>query len=215
MKPLTIRTDDFTVRFDLGDGAPTITGGPGSGWQLVDVVQGRAVTDWQGSEPLQLDVPVLLDGYADGESRERDFRRLIRLGYSHDGQKRPPIFHVSGPIPGAPGRFILNGTPSPDDQIRRERDGALMRWIGTIPLMAYSSGGRLRPERERQNPNVYVTKKGQTLRDVAKAVYHGHVSEWARLIGKENGIRDVRRKLPAGKRLRLPDTFSVSGGLRP
>lgn len=207
---------DLTI--PMGDGPAIITGGLG-GWQTVPRQDDVSSTDWEGQEPLTQDVPLLLDGFPDDESMEREWNTVKKLGRDAVGDERkPPVFRVWGPIEYGDGKaWVLpdNGiVPDPASIIRRD-DGELLRVEFTLSLLEYirpDTIGRSKKKPKRGNPaktggtafpgNSYTTRAGDSLVSIAKDIY----GNWRRGadIGRLNGLHDVNRQLPAGKTLRLP-----------
>lgn len=209
MKPeIRIHAHNFRLRLKLGDGPARVRDGFG-GYTAVDRPGNVAITEYTGLAPIKMDVPVLLDGFRKDDSVERDFARVMSLGRSRrEPRKRPRPFRVTGPIPFSGRRFVLESTPQTSDEIRGQ-NGNLQRVAMVLPLMEFVSSDQIEIGREKLSRSVYKVRKGDTLRTIAKAVF-GDV-QFARLIGKENGIRDVRKELKAGRILKLPNTFSISG----
>jgi hypothetical protein len=204
--------------FPMGDGPAVLTGGLG-GWTAIQRADDVSITDWEGQEPLTQDVPLMLDGYGEGESVEPLLASLIKLGRPGDSS-RPPVFRVKGPIFFPHLHWVLpeGGIDLDEDSAIRGDGGTLLRQALTLHLLEYvrpdriKSHKRKRKQSERGDPaktggtafpgRIYVTKKGDTLITVAHNLY-GDWQQW-KAIGAKNHIADPHRKLPAGTRLRLP-----------
>lgn len=208
MKPeIRIEADGFKMRLDIGDGPAKLKDGFG-GYTAVDRPDDVALTEWTGQGPIRIDVPVRLDRYAEGQSVEADFYRVLSLGRRRrNPSRRPRPFRVTGPIPFSGERFVLESTPETSDEIRGPQ-GELQRIHMVLPLMEYVRSDQVEISRKGVGKNRYKVRKGDTLRSIAKKVYDDVA--WARLIGRENGIRDVRRELKPGRILRLPATFEIT-----
>ena len=102
-------------------------------------------------------------------------------------------------------------------KIRSRQNGNLMRQSLVMQLLMYEPGDRVKFTRRKaskddggKGPGHSVTVKqgGETLRQIAARLKPDAdaqgVSEYARAIGKLNGIEDIRQKLRAGRELRLP-----------
>jgi hypothetical protein len=204
----------------MGDGPAIITGGLG-GWQVVPRQDDVGSTDWEGQEPLTQDVPLLLDGFPDDESVEREWNTVKKLGRDAVGDERvPPVFKVWGPIEyGGEGKaWILpdNGIQPNAQSIIRRDDGELLRIEFTLSLLEYIRPDTIKRHKKKKskrgNPaktggtafpgTSYTVRKGDSLVSIAKDLY-GDWKRWAD-IGKLNGLHDANRQLPAGMKLRLP-----------
>jgi len=213
---------DIDLKIPMGDGPAIITGGLG-GWQTIDRQDDIAATDWVGQGPLTQDVPLLLDGYAEGDSVERAMNTVFKLGRDARGNENvPPVFTIDGPIYFSDSHWVLpDGSIDldPASVIRRD-DGELLRQAFTLHLLEYVKpdqvklrGKKKTPKHQRGEPgktggtafpgkSYTVSKGGQSLHEIA-AILYGDPGEW-KAIGRANDIADPNRKLPAGKVLKLP-----------
>lgn len=84
-----------------GAEAPKILGGYG-GWTTVPRPRKKALTEWQGIQPLTLRVPLLFDGHPD-DSVELQCARLEQLAGTVltrvGGRSEPPLLRVIGAVP--------------------------------------------------------------------------------------------------------------------
>jgi hypothetical protein len=215
---------EINISVPMGEGPATIVGGLG-GWREVERQDDISATDWGGQEPLKQDVPLMLDGWGRRESVERELRTLFKLGRdAAGGESVPPVFKVYGPIhfdaftyPKM--RWVLGAggieLSTDEDEVIRGTDGTLYRQGLTLHLMEYVRADQIKLKGRRGRgrkgpatggteapPRTYTTKKDDTLVEIAKRFY----GDWtvAKEIGKRNDIGDIHRKLPAGKKLRLP-----------
>lgn len=194
---------------DLGNG----------GWSIAQRPKRVAATEWIGLDPIVMQVPSLLDGFAKNRSVERDLYRLETVLRSPTkATKQPAVLTIKGPIPFASPnvRWVLAGMDY-GDQERRSSDGARIRAFFTLTFMQYipadvlvkvkASPAKEAQERNATNGNAtpssksYTIKAGETLWGVAQ--WHlGNGSRWTE-IAELNGIRDPKR-VRAGTVLRLP-----------
>lgn len=219
MRTIRIRSPKIDVTVPMGDGDARITGGIG-GYQTVDVPDRIGATDWPGQGPIAQDVPVMLDGWRERQSVERQLRTLQKLGLPDANDRPPPVFTVSGPIHYPDKHWVLpeGGVELLDGAIRRRGDAELVRQPLMLHLLEF-----VRPDQVRRRPknkigvgpavaieglgqNVvasrrYIVKAGDTLAKIAAYLY-GDWKRW-REIGERNGIRDPNKLLQTGRVLKL------------
>lgn len=196
-----IRTADFVLHAAMGADAPHPTSGLG-GWTATERPGNVSITEWAGIEPVRLPLTIMCDGWSTGDSVEKDYSKVLRLGRRAKGRETPPIFRATGPFPYSGERFVLESTPTFADTIRNER-GKLVRFSAALALMEHVSAADVESRKKGRYAATYTTKKGETLRSIAVKLYKK--AEKAKDLGKLNGIRDVRRELKPGTVLRLSD----------
>lgn len=188
----------------LGAEVAQITDGYG-GWEEVGRSSDLSLTRWAGQAPLRMTVPLFLDGFGESQSVQRDLDKVLRLGRSKDGDEAPPVFRLSGPVPFSGQRWVMESTPEMGDAFRA-KDGRLVRQALTLSLMEYVRPDRIKIKRRRGK--TYTTKRGDTLVSIAKKLRphdtNAESLKYAKELGKLNKIRDIRKRLDAGIKLRLP-----------
>jgi LysM domain len=218
VKPLRFEASDpqIDIEVPVGNLGAEIVGGLG-GFVEVERQDDVSLTDWVGQEALRQDISVLLDGWANDESVERELNTLLKLARDPNGERVPPVFKVWGPLyyPGKswvlpPDGIDMTGGEIP--RIRRRGDGELLRQELIVHLLEYVPPEQVRLRNKHkpegaigQNVAVggtYTTKKNDTLQGIAAR----QLNDWHRWkeIGDKNGIADPHRKLPAGLVLRMP-----------
>lgn len=192
------------IKADLGAGPAQITDGYG-GWEEIDRPSDLSITHWSGQTPRRMTIPIFLDGYRENDSVQKELDKLLTLGRSRDGDEEPPVFRVSGPIPFSGERWVMESSPEMGESFRA-KDGRLLRQALTLSLMEYVKGDRIKIKRRKGK--TYTTKKGDTLLKIARKLEpkdnNKESIKYAKEIGKLNKIRDIRKKLKAGIKLRLP-----------
>lgn len=198
----------------LGEGNPQVIDGY-AGWEVVDRPKRRGLTYWKGSNPVRLEVPILIDEFSRrrGErSIEKECRVFEKMaGLIRDGVEPPLIeIHSGGVIPhdyrDAPQNDWVIETLDWGDAIRN-RNGNRVRQAGIITFLLYVDADSLnklgkRLERVGKGTKIYVVKRGdKSLREIAKRLL-GKGDRW-REIASLNGIRDPK-KIFEGQRLRVP-----------
>lgn len=192
------------VRVLRGDGPPTMVGG-GGGWSVENRPRRIGFTLWQGRDPYRMDVPVLFDGWPD-DSVEDDIARLNQMQIGGDLQE-PPTITISGAVPIKGATWVIEGIDwSSDDEnvywVRQQGSDFRLRQAATIHLLQFKAEERLKVTVARALPNVYITKKGDTLRSVARDMY-GNASKWT-VIKKANPKIKDPNNIPAKTRLTIP-----------
>lgn len=213
MKPIRIVAKDpeIDITVPMGDGPAYPTGGLG-GYEVVDRQDDVGMTDWSGQTPLTEEVPLLLNGYERDDSVEREWNTIKKLGRDPNGERKPPVFRVWGPLDAPEGKaWVLpdNGIEVNSDSIlKRNGDGTLLRIEFTLHLLEYIRPDvvgrprkKLRAGISRHTALTYTTQAGDTLAVIAARLF-GDWRRWKE-IGEKNGISDPNRRLPAGKVLAL------------
>jgi hypothetical protein len=204
---------DLSVRVGHGDGAPIPSGGYG-GYQPAPRRRRVSVTEWQGVDPMQYDVPFLLDGLTTGVSQNDKMDNLEVLAASPDGQNDPPVVRVKGPR-----ALRLQGFDLVLNDIQWDRDlmvvnkeyDAFMRAGGTLTFMRHikdrhlehldaATQNRLSKPRKAKHSRHRVAK-GETLKDIALKEL-GDASR-SKEIADLNNIRDPR-SIHVGQVLKMP-----------
>jgi len=219
---------DITFRAFFGDGPAVITDGYG-GWTVQSRAKDVGYTDWQGRNPMAIEIPFVIDNIRnleDGgiktEDMVRKLERLSGIG-SHDV---PPICRVNGggAIPhdntAAPGyhRWVVENISW--DRAIEYRSGTSkrrMRCGGTITIRQYlepdaldrlASKRRAKKKKRRKSEGkssgrsrTYIVRSGDTLPKIAVKFYHD-ANKWRR-IADTNNLRDPNH-IEVGQRLRIP-----------
>jgi hypothetical protein len=97
---ITFKSDEPAMSFTcLLDGEPaTPTGGYG-GWDIIDRPRRMGITQWGGRQPLQMDIPILIDGFKDRDDVELECSILEKMAWPKDvqdggGTVAPPIISI-------------------------------------------------------------------------------------------------------------------------
>ena len=200
---------DLTI--PMGDGPALPTGGIG-GFKVIDRVDDVGATDWDGQEPLSEDVPLMLGEMPYEDSIQREWNTVKKLGRDPNGERRPPVFWVWGPIDSPEGKaWVLpeGGIDINQDSILADDDGGFLRIEFTLHLLEYIPPDQVRLRGKKNREGIaqqnralsYTTRPGDTLARIAAK----ELDNWERWpeIGKLNGISDPHRVLPAGRTLKL------------
>lgn len=188
------------IEVPMGEGPATPTAGY-SGWEEIQRVERRAMTSFEGLPAFQQDVPIMLDGWREDRSIERQLEEIETLGAN-------VVFRAIGPIFRSGSRFVFGDEPEFGEMLRAS-DETLLRVRMTLKLMEYVSpelvGEKPKPKHsiEMGIPLEYTVHGGKdTLAKIAFALYHDRSR--AIVIGRLNGVTDVHKVLPIGRTLKLP-----------
>jgi hypothetical protein len=214
VKPIKIVASEPKIEIEVpvGNFGARLVGGLG-GFAEVERQDDVSATDWVGQAALRQDISILLDGYATGDSVERELNSILKLGRDPNGERVPPVFRVWGPVYYEGKAWVL----PPDgidldggeiEPIRRPGNGELLRQEVILHLLEFNPPDtiRIRGKQIGVSGNVavggtYTTKKGETLHEIAARLF-GDWTLWKEKLGG-NGIADPNRKLPAGKVLKI------------
>jgi nucleoid-associated protein YgaU len=185
---------------------PKLTAG-GAVWEKVDRPKRSSATQWTGTDPYEMSVPILFDGWIDNDPQESDITRLLRMEQSPGPHQQPPRVKVSGGTPGDQLTWIVDAIEWGDNQIWgfvggvavRFRQDAVVRLLEYVPTDLLHKKQK-RGSRGKKKVRTYVVKQGDSLSSIA-ARQCGSASKW-RQIAKDNGIRDPK-SIKKGQRLRI------------
>lgn len=212
-----IRGNGFDFKCYLGNGRAKIVGG-GAEYEAQRRPQSDAATLFTGNGLLMVDIPVLFDGWGPPGDRNDIGPRVDQIYNLCFGQGRnpPPNFVASGPFPGSGERFQMSLPEELDDpRPIVGPNGTLFRQALVLKLIEYNDPTAIKYKTKRKKtlgqsnnggtsapPSSIKLKRPESLQQVAAAVYGN--PDMADEIGRLNGIRDIRKKLPTGTRLKLP-----------
>lgn len=217
-------THRFTCR--LGDGSPTITSG-GGGWEVTKRPRRQSLVEWNGSDPMKIDIPILFDDFRSNQSVEGDIISLEYMwGIGEDGGEPPLLaFNSGGVIPhdqhDAPTHDWVVDDVSWGDADRNEY-GNRVRQAATVTVMLFVEDNVLSDQSAAQRRaatqaakrqagktgkkrsakhKTHTVRSGETLSSIAKEEY-GDASRWHDIATK-NGIRDPK-SIKRNQVLKLP-----------
>lgn len=205
---------DVDVKVLMGDGPATPTGGIG-GWVQKERPDAKSLTEWPGQGTFTQDVPIMINGFNNGDSVQGQANDLIKLGRNTEDDEVPPVFRIFGAIWMPWLSYVLEGIEwgTEEDQVIREVDNTLYRQELTLHIAEYEDPDQIRLKRVRHAfgtskgggtnfpGNVYIAHKGDTLAKIAAKVY-GDRTRW-KVLAKKNGIRDPNNVLKTGRRIKL------------
>lgn len=203
----------------MGEASPKIVDGY-SKWELVDIPHGEALTQWNGSNPLAIELSLVWDGWRSGVSVENGVTKLEKMAGLGREDRVPAMLHWSGNY-----RHDYQHDPDIDWYIETVdwgdnmgEEGLTLRENVTVTIRAFnggeyikktkkkkrSSGGSKSKKKCRAKVKAYRVKHSDVkggLAGIAKKLM-GDRDCW-RAIAKTNKIRDPR-KIHAGQYLKMP-----------
>lgn len=192
------------------DAPPKVTGGYG-GWEVTKRPRSVAMVEYEGHDPLRMDVALLIDAYAtdgvlpDGETVESKLAKIEQLALRDAHLGQPPVVAVKGPVPHADRSWVIEnltwGDTDYNDVEQRSRQQLIVHLLAyEAPTLLVASLGSGRAAKG-ASAKTYTVRKGDTLRVIAAKQLHD-AKRW-RDIKRLNHIRAGAR-LKAGQVLRLP-----------
>jgi LysM domain len=186
----------------LGAEPPKITGGIG-GWEVTARPRQIGMTTWQGSEPFQVQLSVMLDGYATGVSVEPTLRKLVTIGRGDD-ESPPGVLTITG-VPMPADDWVLEALEF-GDALLRSSDGSRVRQPLALTLREYVPPTFLQLRRGAlQGPKgktkVMTARKGDTPAKIARR----QECKWTDLRDLNPAlVRKANQALKTGTKLRAP-----------
>jgi hypothetical protein len=203
---------DVDIKVLMGDGPATITGGIG-GWQQVERPDAKSLTEWSGQGTVTQSVPLMLNGFKQGDSIQGQANDIIALGRNTTDDEVPPVFRMFGAIHFQWLPWVLEDVEWTDEVIR-DNDTTLLRQEVILHVAEFEDPDEIRLTRIRHAfgtgkgggtnfpGNQYIVRKGDDLIKIAAKVY-GDRTRW-KVLAKKNGIRDPNKELQPGRVINLP-----------
>jgi hypothetical protein len=177
------------------------------------------LTEWGGSEPVQVEIEILFDRFAQnmGVETEEDIRTLERMaGLDIDGNHEPPLvqWNANGPHDYHEAAHLEWFVEDIDwgDAIRNSSGNRIRQYV-TVHLRQHvtdtflETGASANRNKNKKTTKTRIFKnkthyvhKGETLQIIARD--EGHPEAW-KDIKKLNKIRDSKHP-PVGKVIKLP-----------
>jgi len=223
-----ISTDPpVAVRALRGDTPPVPVGGFG-GWSLVARPRRKSLTQWQGIDPFQLQLSLVLDGVRGDRSVEADCLTLEQMAQPVGPRLAPPVVTVVGVVPHPELDYVIGdgnagGGLSWDAAPIYSRSGYRIQQKVTVTLLEYVAADRVAATpaaaRARQASaassasaaaaaggkapaaRAYTVRSGDTLTSIAARLL-GSASRWTEL-ATLNGVADPYT-LVIGGQVKLP-----------
>jgi hypothetical protein len=199
----SMRSGDFRI-LPLGEEGAHLVGGFG-GWDTVDRPHELKLTEWNGVDPIMMDVHLMLDDFARDLSVQPEYEWVRDLARQHDGSK-PPKFRVFGATVPFSGQFPWVMQDFEVGDFKRNVRGVLTRQELVLHCMQYVDPDTIKLNKRRGGgkhgkTRVYIVKKGEDLKDIAKKLFH-NVGRWDD-IAQLNHLRGWK-SVKAGQKIKVP-----------
>lgn len=201
-----------SVRVLRGMSPPKITGGYAR-WDITERPKRKSVTQFAGTDPIVLSLPVLFDGLQAGQPVEADIANLWRM--RHVIGATPPVVTVAGgiPTPAKGIQWVIQQIEETDNAIWQSVGGSVVRFRqeATVTLLEKVSptlvalptaqpGNTRGTVTSAHKPGRHQIKDGET----AESIAHKHGITKVQLLNA-NDLRDPRViKTMVGKVLVIP-----------
>lgn len=215
---ITSEEDGTSFHASFADGAPIVTEGY-AGWQVVARPRMVGITEWQGRNPIAIEIPFMIDywiGSVDlehpGVTCEEQVSRLEKL-CGIGTNRQPPICRVNsdGVIPHDYSfrphmKWVIeNVSWDRAIELRHGTTGRRLRCGGTLIIREFVTTRdilrKIKQTDRAVKPRIHIVKKHETLGKIANRFYHDP-NRW-KVIADANNMRD-RRSLYVGQRLKIP-----------
>lgn len=190
----TAKSPRISVTAHPGESAPIVTSGYGN-LETVTRPQRRGLTRWTGSDPMQLSIPILFDGFRSGRSVENQIADLERLaGVEGDANPKVTINSTGDLVPHQDEhKWFITGLDFGDAIL--SANGKRIRQAITVTATAVvdettKEWAIKRKAGAAKHARSYRVRSGDTLRSISRKVL-GDSSRWIE-VRRLNNIADPR-----------------------
>lgn len=215
---IRIRGRSFDFRCYLGNGRPRITGG-GAEYEAQRRPQADSATIFNGNGLLTVDVPVLFDGWGPAGDRNDigpHLDQVYNLCFGQ-GRKPPPNFIATYPGPGSGSRFQMSLPEELEDpKPIVGAGGTVFRQALMLKLVEFNDPadidfvkrGPVASKKREADLTSIVLQHPMSLLEVAAKFLNG--PDDAKDLGTLNNVKDLRKKLPKGTRVKLGTAANIN-----
>lgn len=120
----------------LGNDGVKVTGGYG-GWEIVQRPRRLSLTQWNGRDPISMDIAIVLDGFQHRDSVESEIDKLETMAQNQQDFDAPPVVNIFGAaVPHQHLDYVITNIQW-GDQIRRMSDGDRIRQEAVVSVVRY------------------------------------------------------------------------------
>jgi hypothetical protein len=172
------------------------------GWEITARPRQVGMTVWTGSEPMSLELGLLLDGFASGLSVEPDLRALLAVARGDD-ESPPGVLRVGG-LPLGPDRWVIESLEL-GDAILRPSDASRVRVELTLTLREYVPPHYVQLRRgalqgRKGKSKVIAVRQGET-----PALARRYRCSWTEIRDRNPGVvTKANQALRPGTHVRVP-----------
>jgi hypothetical protein len=189
---------------------PQITGGYAK-WEDITRRERKSLTDWTGTDPYRMSLPLRLDGWRTNEMIEPNINAIENLARPESGlgEVKPPVFRVRipGQVPRGYNAWLwVAETITWGPYIKRDSDGKRLRQDVTIDCLEFVDPDVIVIRKYYKGKNKvwrYKTKKGDTMKKIAANQLHNG-NRWPEIKRMNDKYRDPNRVFKTGTSLKLP-----------
>lgn len=187
----------------LGNGPALVTAG-GARFEQTERAERKSLSDYQGDDLIEMDVPVFFDGWRGQIPIEADLWWVTGLAFGHDG-KPPPNFRALGPIPHTEKRWVMHPAEWGDGE--RGASGLLVRQAITLKLLEWEDPSQINLHRSKveqlhNKPRTVTLPRPMTCVEIA--AHYLQDPHRGKEVAKLNGLHDPTKKLPKGSKVKIP-----------
>lgn len=200
----------ITLRCRLGRGTAKLKGGVG-GWKAVERPGRDDGLEWGSLPSRVLEIPLLLDGFADKRPINAEVNALYAIGRPPPGAPRgtpPPTVRLGGMVPHGDREWVLTDI-SEDDAVWDGRHRIRLWCTVTLGVPGELDLVKVTAKKANAAPatRVYVVRAGDTLGSIARdqmgAKSSSAVAKGVAALKKLNGLRDAKA-IRTGTKLKVP-----------
>ena len=209
----------------IGDSQLSQVSGSG-GWQIVDRPKNVAATQWYDRSPFQIQMTLLFDNsnLPHGKTASDMYQQLISWVDPIPNTYQPPVFTISGPVPGTSTstkrRFWYLYSFQLEAAVRDGQTGKIVQQGVQItcyefnsPIPGVASFAEIASQKTKIASKPYLVGPNQTIQTIARGPkgykssqkYHT-LSSWVAATNALNNLRDPKdsTKLKPGTTIKIP-----------
>ena len=133
-------TPKLTLNCWLGGEGSKVTAGYG-GWTIVNRPRRTGVTHWNGRQPYEMSIAIVIDGFSDRDAIEAECFTLEQMALPWG--KQPPVIEiVSNSVPHTDLDWVITNIEW-GNSIRGQFNGKRIRQEATVNLLRYNPADKL------------------------------------------------------------------------
>lgn len=198
-----------TVHARLADERPNPSSGYG-GWEEVERPRRKPITTWKSQPGLQLELPLLLDGWADDRSVEHEISQVEKLGLPTAADGEPPQLKIAaagGMVPHQTVTWVVADLSWGDalaneqgNRVRQQFTLTLLQYVEDIYLAQRSAANRVRKKKAAAKRKRGAAKKRVVAKRSARKHKPGNVGTPAEFGQGEDLLSLAARELGDAER---------------